>query len=193
LNARKQLSDFIKKAKRQLLIYDPEVGDPAIINVLEERVKDGVEVRILGRLSRKGTGLDVKKLFMRLHTRTIIRDGEYAFLGSQSLRTAELDERREVGLMIDDQKLIARLMETFESDWAESQKVRPKESETQAADAPPQADKVAKKVAKALLRDMPAVAPVLEVVVREMAGGRTEIDLNAAELEAVEMAAPDVE
>jgi cardiolipin synthase len=210
LNARKQLSAFVKEAKHQLLIYDPEVGDPAIIDILEERAKSGVEVKILGRLSRKNTGLEAKKLFMRLHTRTIIRDGEYAFLGSQSLRTAELDERREVGLIFHEPKLIARLIETFESDWSESQKVRPKERDIHAADAPPPADKVAKKVAKAMARDLPPITPVLEVVVQEMAGGRTGIDVNPAELEAtvkdavknaikevvaeaVEMAVPDVE
>ena len=47
--------------------------------------------------------LKVKKLSkLRLHTRTIIRDGRQAFIGSQSLRAAELDSRREVGLIVRD-------------------------------------------------------------------------------------------
>ena len=54
---------------------------------------------------------------MRLHTRTIIRDRRQAFVGSQSLRTAELDSRREVGLIIQDPKAVKHLIETFEADW----------------------------------------------------------------------------
>ena len=55
---------------------------------------------------------------MRLHTRTIIRDRCQAFVGSQSLRTLELDSRREVGLIIRDPKAVKQLIDTFESDWA---------------------------------------------------------------------------
>src|SRR5580692_11194832 len=42
VNSRKQLSDFIKGAEKQLLIYDPEVADPAIIRLLQDRSKAGV-------------------------------------------------------------------------------------------------------------------------------------------------------
>ena len=54
----------------------------------------------------------------RLHTRTIIRDRGQAFVGSQSLRAAELDLRRELGLIVQDAKAVNTLIETFESDWA---------------------------------------------------------------------------
>jgi len=37
-----------------------------------------------------------------LHTRTMMRDGKLAFPGSRSLREAELDARREVGLIFRD-------------------------------------------------------------------------------------------
>ena len=48
---------------------------------------------------------DVQKLAgQRLHTRTIIRDRRQAFIGSQSLRAAELDSRRELGLIVRDAK-----------------------------------------------------------------------------------------
>jgi len=54
---------------------------------------------------------------MRLHTRTIIRDGHQAFIGSQSLRSAELDSRRELGIFVRQPKVLHRLLSTFESDW----------------------------------------------------------------------------
>ena len=57
VNARKLLAAFIKGAKQQLLIWDPEVSDPSMINLLEDRAKAGVDVRIIGRLSRKSSRL----------------------------------------------------------------------------------------------------------------------------------------
>jgi cardiolipin synthase len=183
-NSRKQLSDFIKGAKKQLLIYDPEVADPAVIRLLQDRSKAGVEIKILGRVSRKSAKLEVKPLFMRLHARVIVRDGEDAFLGSQSLRTAELDARREVGLIFHEPKITARLMETFECDWKESQNARATDQATVAVDAPPSSEKVGKKVAKAVVKDFPPVTPFLEVVVRELAGPKIDVEVNQEELEA---------
>jgi hypothetical protein len=52
-------------------------------------------------------------------------------LGSQSLRTAELDSRREVGLIIRHPEVVKRLVQTFELDWKMADKERaprPKES-----------------------------------------------------------------
>src|SRR5215468_4890854 len=49
VNARHRLSAYLKGAKKRLLIYDPEVSDPTMIRILEERVKAGVDVRIIGK------------------------------------------------------------------------------------------------------------------------------------------------
>jgi phosphatidylserine/phosphatidylglycerophosphate/cardiolipin synthase-like enzyme len=182
INARKILTDFIKSAKKELLIYDPAVGDPAICRVLEERSKAGVKVRILGKLNRTIAGARAYKLWMRLHTRMMVRDGEAVFMGSQSLRTAELDARREVGLIFQDDKVTARLIETFEEDWRESSKLADQTVEAEAT--PPPARKVAKKVAKSVAETLPPVTPVLEVVVRELGGANTDVDVDPEELEA---------
>jgi len=119
LNARKQLAEYIGKARKELLIYDPKISDSQMVRLLVERQKAGVEVRILGRLGKKGGELNARRLeTIRLHTRTIVRDRKDAFVGSQSLRKLELDSRRELGLIVKERKVIARLAETFESDWA---------------------------------------------------------------------------
>ena len=117
-NSRKVLRSFLKRAKKQLLIYDPQISDKEMIRVLQERIKAGVDVRIIGKISGR-SGVTAQKLTrMRLHTRTIIRDGRQAFVGSQSLRPAELDSRRELGLMVRDAKIVKKLLATFESDWS---------------------------------------------------------------------------
>jgi len=119
-NARQRLSEFLQKTKRQLLIYDPKISDTAMIRMLEERARKGVEVRVIGRMGKPGRMLNVAKPPNRLHARLIVRDGQRAFLGSQSLRKAELDERREVGIVTSDKKTIKRLIDVFESDWLEA-------------------------------------------------------------------------
>jgi cardiolipin synthase A/B len=120
-NAREQFATFIKRTKKQLLIWDPKVSDPQMIRLLQQRAKDGVDVRIIGKVSKRGSGLKAEKLAgKRLHVRAMVRDGESAFVGSQSLRALELDGRREVGLITKDARVVKRLGEIFEADWAKS-------------------------------------------------------------------------
>jgi cardiolipin synthase A/B len=180
LNARKQLAAFLQGAKKQLLIYDPEISDPNMLKVLEARAQAGVEIRVIGRVSRASSKLAARKLStMRLHTRTIIRDGRQAFIGSQSLRELELGARREVGVIFRDRKIVAKLCKMFQDDWEaiESQARQAPQEET----AP--ADKVAKKVAKAIAKELPPVAPVLRVLVREFVGETGDMDLDPAVVE----------
>lgn len=119
VNARAVLGAFIKKARKQLLIYDPRLSDTFMIRALQDRAKAGVDVRIVGRLGNGGSGLRIQKLpGTRLHVRAIIRDGRRASIGSMSLRKLELDARREVGVIIREPALVKRLVAVFEADWA---------------------------------------------------------------------------
>src|SRR5262249_2674562 len=127
LNARKQLAEFIRKARKELLIYDPKISDTQMVRLLIERQKAGVKIKIIGRLGKKADALDARRLEeMRLHTRTIIRDRSDAFVGSQSLRKLELDSRRELGLIVKERGVIGKLVETFEKDWAANDAQREK-------------------------------------------------------------------
>lgn len=180
VNARKQISAFIKGAKKQLLIYDPEISDPAMLRLLEERVKGGAEIRIIGKTTRKSASLETRKLTqMRLHTRSMVRDGSDVFVGSQSLRPLELDARREIGVIFRNQKIASRLIKIFEDDWGQKE-LSPEQAAKE--DAPPAA-KVAKKVARAVIKELPPVTPVVEVTVREVVGEGANVDLNPEELE----------
>jgi phosphatidylserine/phosphatidylglycerophosphate/cardiolipin synthase-like enzyme len=119
-NAREELATFIKRARRQLLIWDPKVSDPQMIRLLEQRQRAGVDIRIIGRVAKRGSGLRGQKPCGRLHVRAMVRDGDTAFVGSQSLRALELDGRREVGLIAKDPKVVKGLIEVFETDWAKT-------------------------------------------------------------------------
>lgn len=162
-NARKAIGNFLKRARKQLLIYDPKISDREMIGILKDRSKAGVEIRVIGQTK---ADLNARKLYnLRLHTRTIIRDGAQAFIGSQSLRTNELDSRREVGLIVHDAKVVKKLMATFESDWAHGvgQTVRvdqPGEREPSEVDA--------EKAMRVLVKELDPIAATVKKAVEKV-------------------------
>ena len=119
--ARETLSSFVKGAKRQLLIYDVNIQDPAFVKLLKAQAAAGVDVRVIGKFKDAGDAIGVRPLkSLRLHARGIIRDGTRAFVGSQSLRRPELNQRREVGVVITNGAVARKLRDVFEADWLES-------------------------------------------------------------------------
>ncbi len=120
-SSRELLTAFIRKAKRELLIYNAKVSDRLLLRALQERLKAGVKIRIIGRADKRLAGVETRKLGeLRLHVRAIVRDGQAAFIGSQSLRKVELDGRREVGAIVVDSRIARKIQAVFESDWEES-------------------------------------------------------------------------
>jgi len=179
INARKQLAALIRGAKKELLIYDPEVSDPSMIRLLEERANAGVAVKIIGRLNRRSTKLEQHKMSrLRLHARCILRDGRLGFIGSQSLREVELGSRREVGIIFRDAKIVARVAKTFHEDWDAAEHSNQQAGSENSAPA----NKVARRVAKAIAKDLPPIAPVLEVIVKQVVGG-ADVDLDTLQVE----------
>ena len=121
-NARTGLANFIKNAKKELLIYDMKISDRQMLKLLQDRVKAGVDVRVIGKVSKKGEGLKAEKMpGMRLHLRAMLRDGSELFLGSMSLRGVELDKRREVGVIVKERGAAKQFREIFEEDWAKTE------------------------------------------------------------------------
>lgn len=179
INSRAELAAFLSAATKELLIYDPCIGDPQMVRLLEERSKAGVRIRIIGTLKRPNACLTARPLAqMRLHTRTIIRDGRTAFLGSQSLRTIELDGRREIGMFLTDARVIQKMTEVFEADWALADS-----AETQAVQTL-RGDKLAKKVAKAISKELPPVAEVIEAVAADLPSH--SVNVEGLDLESLE-------
>jgi len=174
-NARKLLAAFIRKAKKELLIYDPKIVDTEMLRALGERTKAGVEIKIIGRVGKRSAGLEVRNLVnLRLHTRTIIRDRRQAFVGSQSLRQAELDSRREVGVIVRESKVVNGLIKTFEADWAIISVAKKQQSDVQ--------PKVLRKAMKALVKELSPLNPVVKEALKEAAAETGSADLNPQEV-----------
>ena len=120
VNSRRRLSEFILGAQKQLLIYDGKLTDSRMIRLLESQADAGVEIKVIGAMSRTALGVEVRAMpLIRLHAQAIIRDGREVFFGSQSLRKVELDQRREVGLITSDAGAVRSFKVIFEMDWGD--------------------------------------------------------------------------
>jgi polyphosphate kinase len=120
VNSRRKLSEFILGAQKQLLIYDGKLTDSRMIRLLESQADAGVEIKVIGAMSRTALGVEVRAMpLIRLHAQAIIRDGREVFFGSQSLRKVELDQRREVGLITSDVGAVRSFKIIFEMDWGD--------------------------------------------------------------------------
>jgi len=175
VNARERLTEFIKGAKKQLLMYEMKISDKDFVKLLTEKVSEGVDVRVIGNTSSKAGTLPARKLPTRLHARAIMRDGRSAFLGSQSLRKLELEARREIGIIVHDPKLVKQMIQVFDKDWSDA---TPEPAPTDVSDilnVP--AKKVAKKVAKQL-----NVGPTVEQVIDRALEKKDDVSLEPKEL-----------
>lgn len=168
-NSRNVLGTFLKRAKKELLIYDPKISDKEMLGILQERAKAGVKIRVIGSVAGRAP-FDVQKLGgIRLHTRTIIRDRHQAFVGSQSLRTAELDARRELGLIVQDAKAVTKLVDTFEADWAsicEKNAPAPSKKPDAPKDQPAVSEKEVEKAVQVLTKGLDPLAVSVKKAVR---------------------------
>lgn len=171
VNARKVLGNFLQDARKQLLIYDPQISDKRMIRILKGRIKAGVELRVIGQTK---FDVELRQLSkMRLHTRTIIRDGEEAFIGSQSLRGNELDARREVGVIVREAPIVKKLIETFESDWASGAAEDAPDAESKDAEIPePDTEKALEVLVKEL---QPITVTVKKAVTKVVAQAGEEV------------------
>ena len=169
VNARKQFLALIGRAQKELLIYDPRIADLPVLRALAERVSQGVSVKVIGAVGRANHHLKVRPMTgLRLHTRTIIRDRREAFVGSQSLRKAELDSRREVGVIVRDKKVISGLLRTFTHDW----KARKAGTVTQTT------TREIKRALKTSVKKLSPLNPIVRAAVRDVVSKKGSASLD---------------
>ena len=175
VNSRKELTNFFEKAKKQLLLYEMKISDPEFLQLLEAKRAAGVEVRIIGKVSRKNRTLDSRPLGkMRLHARCFLRDGTDGFLGSQSLRPLELEARREIGVIFSNTAIVKRIAKVFEDDWNASPAIS-QDLVTTTLDLP------AKKVAKAVMKSV-KVGPMVQEVLERVVDPKADVPFEPTEV-----------
>jgi cardiolipin synthase len=120
-NSRKKMTAILGAAERSIYIADAKLEDPAILGLLVEKTRSGVEVRVLGDAKHVNSlppALDSRAIpRFKLHAKCAIVDGARAVIGSMNMRTESFDKRREVSIVVDDADVLKRLNAVFMSDW----------------------------------------------------------------------------
>jgi phosphatidylserine/phosphatidylglycerophosphate/cardiolipin synthase-like enzyme len=174
-NARKELMKFIAGAKRQLLMYEMKISDNEFVKLLNEKISQGLDVRVIGQGSVRGRSLPIRIMPTRLHARVILRDGASAFIGSQSLRKLELEVRREVGIIFHDKKIVKQMTSIFDLDWRNSAPALVADSAIAMLEVP------AKRVAKVVARRLDVDAKIEKVLDKAIDAGK-EVPFEAEEV-----------
>lgn len=128
-NSRGKLTAFIRAAQSSLDVEMEILEDGKIIDLLVEKAKT-IPVRIiLPDLKRVDVntpaadkllagGAAVRTLSSPYpHAKLILADGQRAYLGSVNLSGQSLDENRELGILVAQADIVAKLQDTFNADF----------------------------------------------------------------------------
>jgi phosphatidylserine/phosphatidylglycerophosphate/cardiolipin synthase-like enzyme len=134
-NARDRVLEVIDLARHTLDVEAVYVSDHEVIDAIERAHGRGVAVRVLmndpaygfsdGSVGRQLAALGIPSRHSQrpffIHSKTLIADGEWAFIGSENFSRNSLDRNREVGLVMNAGDFeLTRLATLFETDWATS-------------------------------------------------------------------------
>lgn len=136
VNARNAFTALINSAHKTLLIEAEEMQDSEIEQVIVNAERRGVAVQVIlpvlgssssGDSNRGGiatishSGVQVREDgYLYMHAKIIIVDGQKAFVGSENISTASLEQNRELGILVADQNVLNTLQQTFRVDWGNS-------------------------------------------------------------------------
>ncbi len=166
VNARQRLMKFIEGAKKQLLMYELKVSDPEFVKLLNEKISRGLDVRVIAQNPARARSLPTRTMPTRLHARAILRDGDSAFLGSQSLRKLELEVRREIGIIFRDKRTVKKMISVFDGDWRSAAPAPAPDAAVAMLEAP------AKKVAKAVVKHLDVETKVEKALDKAIDAGK---------------------
>lgn len=134
-DSRLHMAHFIDQAEHRLDVQHPKYVDAVILDRIVAAADRGVKVHVLcgGRhgisdwdvldtfaslrtLRRFGVKVHKQKN-LRVQAKLLIADDERALIGSMNIDRSAFDLRRELGITTSDPAVLARLRETFDTDW----------------------------------------------------------------------------
>ena len=138
INSRNDFTSLINHAHTALLIEAEEMQDHGIEQALINAATRGVRVQVIlpspsnasSDSNRSGiniisqAGIQIKEdAHFYMHAKMIIADGQTAFIGSENISTASLEQNRELGILVSEPNVLTTLQQTFQQDWGDSQNV----------------------------------------------------------------------
>lgn len=126
--SRLKLEDMIEKAKKEIKIYIQYVNDNKMAQkIIDKHEENNIEIKIILAETAKNDENTKKMIekwinisFMKnpkMHSKAILIDNKYLFLGSVNFSSYSLDRNREVWLIIKNQKIIDEFTDIFTSDF----------------------------------------------------------------------------
>jgi cardiolipin synthase len=129
-NSRRKIEALLNSATDQILIYAEEMEDEEIENLLIKKAQDGVIVKIIlaspsiiqsnadAAKYLRLNGIQVKFLSSPfIHAKVAIVDKKIAYVGSVNFSTPSFDKNREIGILVSNQKVVNKLVNTFLDDF----------------------------------------------------------------------------
>ena len=135
INSRNAFLSLINSAHRVLVIEAEEMNDTNIEQALVSAAQRGVHIQIILPASSASSGdsnsqgiqtirqgnVQVREdTHLYMHAKVIVVDGQRAFVGSENISAASLDQNRELGIIISDPNVLSTLQQTFQGDWQDS-------------------------------------------------------------------------
>jgi phosphatidylserine/phosphatidylglycerophosphate/cardiolipin synthase-like enzyme len=141
VNSRAKILNLIRGATKTIEIYNEELEDQECLDALISEADSGVVVRVISAqlgdtqetdgnraqreyLNRHGVSAKYMPTadYLYCHAKMIMVDygtsNAKAFIGSENLSSTSLDENRELGIILNDNEIIERLHDVFETDWS---------------------------------------------------------------------------
>jgi len=137
-NGRARIARFIDEAKHSLFLQNDRYQDLVIIERLVRAANRGVKVHIMsppphtlkkdklvegigGLRVMNDVGIKIHNhQHLELHAKMLLADNERAIIGSINLTTGSFDERRELAIEVEEERIIERLHHTLHEDWKNS-------------------------------------------------------------------------
>jgi cardiolipin synthase len=125
------LTSLIASATSELLIYNEEMSDPAIVASLASAARRGVDVKVVMTDAPSwapdfsllaAAGVQVRlyqgESPIYIHAKMISVDQREVFVGSENFSRASLDDNRELGVVVSDVATVSSADRTFAVDFA---------------------------------------------------------------------------
>jgi phosphatidylserine/phosphatidylglycerophosphate/cardiolipin synthase-like enzyme len=138
-NTRSKLLALIDGARSSLLLEQESLQDRELLQHVAKAAQRGVAVRVVtapisgssdpnrrGRQQLLSAGAVVRTLAKpKMHAKVVVADDTRSVVGSANFTYSAMDINRELGIRLDEPDIVRRLVETFESDWSQAEKVQP--------------------------------------------------------------------
>jgi len=144
VNARDRLQTLLQGAQKNIKLMVENFSDPTMLTELIQAQSRGVKVEVVmprcdlttknfdmpsaRKLNEGGVTVRMMPAPMSaatpyIHQKSIVVDGQRAFLGSENFTFNSLDHARELGIIITELAKIRQLSDTFDADFAKSLKM----------------------------------------------------------------------